>query len=112
MLPMPCVSGREGRAPRRHVQRRKASQRPQAMRLLGLSFVRFGLVGISNTVVGFVVIYLCLRVLSFGDLAANATGYAVGFLWSFGLNRAWTFRHRGAPVRSMPRFALVCAAAY
>jgi putative flippase GtrA len=82
------------------------------MRLLGLSFVRFGLVGLSNTAVGFMVIYLCLRVLSFGDFAANATGYVAGFLWSFALNRVWTFRHRGPRVRSMARFAVVCVVAY
>ncbi len=82
------------------------------MRLLDLSFIRFVLVGISNTAVGFGVIFLCLRVLSLGDVASNAIGYFIGFVWSFALNRMWTFRHRGAAARSFARFAAVCAVAY
>ena len=46
------------------------------------------------------------------DLAANLTGYAVGFCCSYGLNRLWTFADRGAVSRSLWRFALVCAVAY
>jgi len=76
------------------------------------TMLRFALVGVSNTVVGFAAIWFCLRRLGFGDVAANATGYAVGFVWGFFLNRAWTFGHRGPVYASLPRYALVCLVAY
>lgn len=74
--------------------------------------LRFALVGVSNTVVGFAVIWLALRGFGFSDIAANATGYAVGFVWGFVLNRAWTFSHRGALHASFPRYVVVCLVAY
>lgn len=80
--------------------------------ILKLSFVRFALVGASNTLVGLGVIYFAWRVAGLGDLAANLLGYLIGFCWSYTLNRLWTFNDRGSVRRSFARFALVCAAAY
>jgi putative flippase GtrA len=76
------------------------------------SMLRFLIVGGSNTLVGFAVIILAVRVFGLNDLAANAIGYLVGFLWSFALNRRWTFRHSGEPTAALLRYALVCAVAY
>ena len=73
---------------------------------------RFLLVGLSNTLIGMGVIYFAWRVLGLGDLPANMLGYAIGFVWSYGLNRLWTFQDSGAMGRSFSRFALVCAVAY
>ena len=39
-------------------------------------------------------------------------GYSVGFLWSYAVNRRWTFQHRGPVPQSFTRFALVCGFAY
>jgi putative flippase GtrA len=80
--------------------------------ILKHSFVRFGLVGASNTVIGLSVIYLAWRVFGLGDLAANVLGYLIGICWSFTLNRLWTFNDAGPVRRSFVRFALICAAAY
>lgn len=76
------------------------------------SQMRFVVVGLSNTVIGFGAIWIALRVLRLGDVAANAGGYMVGFLWSFLLNRSWTFGHRGKAGAAIFRYAQVCAAAY
>ncbi len=73
---------------------------------------RFVLVGLSNTLIGMGVIYLAWRGLGLGDLPANMIGYGIGFVWSYGLNRLWTFQDSGAVGRSLARFALVCAVAY
>jgi putative flippase GtrA len=54
--------------------------------------LRFGGVGIFNTVLTFSTIVGMKVVLGASDLAANAAGYAVGLLVSFLLNRQWTFR--------------------
>lgn len=76
------------------------------------TFVKFGLVGAVNTLVGMGVIFIAWHFFGFGDLAANLLGYAVGFFCSYILNRLWTFSDRGEVWRSFWRFALVCAVAY
>jgi putative flippase GtrA len=53
--------------------------------------VRYGLVGIANTVVCLSAIYLGLHVISLPYTAANAIGYALGLTVSFLLNRRFTF---------------------
>jgi len=58
------------------------------------STIRFGLVGMVNTLVGLAVIAVLLR-LGAGDWLANAASYAVGLCVSFTLNRRWTFGVRG-----------------
>lgn len=80
--------------------------------ILQHSFVRFALVGASNTAIGLSVIYIAWRVFGLGDVAANVLGYLVGFCWSYTLNRLWTFKDAGPVGRSFMRFALICAAAY
>jgi len=76
------------------------------------TLVKFILVGISNTLIGIGVIFIAWHFLRWGDLAANLTGYAVGIIWSYTLNRLWTFEHKGSVTRSLGRFLLVCAVAY
>ncbi len=76
------------------------------------SALRFALVGVSNTFIGLAVIYLAWRVLGLPDLAANALGYAIGFLWSFMMNRRWSFQAEGPTGQHFRRFVLVCALAY
>jgi putative flippase GtrA len=73
---------------------------------------RFALVGASNTAVGLGLIWLAWHGLGWPDLPANLLGYGAGFLWSYALNRRWTFQHRGPLARSFGRFALVCGFAY
>jgi putative flippase GtrA len=76
------------------------------------SSVRYLLVGFSNTAVGFAVIWIALRCFGLGNVGANATGYSVAFLWSFALNRKWTFYHKGAVGAALFRYLLATAAAY
>jgi putative flippase GtrA len=80
----------------------------QRMPVLG----RFLSVGALNTVVGLLVIYAAKWFWQFSDLAANATGYAVGLGLSFVLNSRWTFAYRGAQWPALVRFLGVTAAAY
>jgi putative flippase GtrA len=82
------------------------------MRPFAHSPVRYVLVGLSNTAVGFAVIWVALRGFGFGNVAANAAGYSVALLWSFALNRKWTFYHRGAVGSALLRYLLVTLAAY
>jgi len=55
-------------------------------------FVKFGIVGISNTLLTFAVYTLLLKVFGVWYLAAAAIGFCVGAVNGFLLNRRWTFR--------------------
>jgi putative flippase GtrA len=70
---------------------------------LVLQFVKFGVVGVSNTLIFFLVYTLLLKVFGVWYVAASGIGFAVGAVNGFLWNRAWTFRgHVGdalTPVR-------------
>ncbi len=66
-------------------------------------FVKFGVVGVSNTLLAFAVYTLLVKGLDVWYLAASAIGFAFGAVNGYLLNRRWTFReHAGdalTPVR-------------
>jgi putative flippase GtrA len=66
-------------------------------------FVKFGIVGASNTLLSLAVYAVLLKGFGMEYLLASAIGYAVGIVNGFLWNRAWTFRgHVGdalTPVR-------------
>ncbi len=68
-----------------------------------LQFVKFGIVGVSNTLISFAVYTLLLKGFDVWYVAASGIGFAVGAINGFLWNRAWTFRgHVGdalTPVR-------------
>jgi len=68
-----------------------------------VQFVKFGIVGISNTLITFIVYTILLKVFGVWYIAASAIGFIVGATNGFLLNRRWTFAgHRGdalTPVR-------------
>src|SRR3982074_3807198 len=57
-----------------------------------LQFVKFGVVGVSNTLIFFLVYTLLLKVFGVWYVAASGIGFAVGAINGFLSNRAWTFR--------------------
>lgn len=74
-------------------------------------FLRYSLVGVVNTVVGYAVIFL-LMYLGTNPLASNALGYMVGFVLSFVLNRNFTFRSTGGQRIEIIRYLLVFGISY
>jgi putative flippase GtrA len=68
-----------------------------------VQFIKFGIVGVSNTLLTLVVYTVLLKVFGVWYLAASAIGFIVGAINGFLLNRRWTFReHVGdsfTPVR-------------
>src|SRR6476469_5541163 len=57
-----------------------------------VQFIKFGIVGVSNTLLTFLVYTLLLKVFGVWYLAASAIGFGVGATNGFLLNRRWTFR--------------------
>jgi putative flippase GtrA len=74
--------------------------------------LRFGIVGLLNTVLGLAVIFAAKALLGLGDFAANLSGYGLGLMCSFLLNRSWTFRHEGRAYAAFWRFGVAFAVAY
>jgi putative flippase GtrA len=56
-----------------------------------VQFVKFGIVGVSNTLLFFAIYTVLLKVFGVWYLAASAIGFTVGAINGFLLNRRWTF---------------------
>jgi putative flippase GtrA len=72
-----------------------------------IQFVKFGIVGVSNTTLTFVVYTLLLKELAVWYLLASAIGFAVGATNGFLLNRRWTFREHVGDSLTPVRWAIV-----
>ena len=70
---------------------RASAAGPRGARVI-LQFVKFGIVGVSNTLIAFAVYTLLLKVFGVWYLAASAIGFVLGAINGFLLNRRWTFR--------------------
>jgi putative flippase GtrA len=84
---------------------RRVGDRPARILRMPLvkQFMKFGIVGVSNTLISFAVYALLWKVFGVWYVAASGIGFAVGAINGFLWNRAWTFRgHVGdalTPVR-------------
>lgn len=88
----------------RRVEDQPGGQRQTHARVHVLvQFVKFGIVGISNTLLALTVYTVLVEVVGVWYLAASAIGFVVGAVNGFLLNRRWTFAgHKGdalTPVR-------------
>jgi putative flippase GtrA len=72
-----------------------------------VQLVKFGIVGVSNTLLTLVVYTLLLKVFGVWYLAASAVGFAVGATNGFLLNRRWTFRDHVGDALTPVRWAIV-----
>lgn len=83
--------------------RRVGDSTARALRAPLIQFAKFGLVGISNTLLFLLVYTLLFELLGVWYVGASAIGFAVGAVNGFLWNRAWTFKgHVGdalTPVR-------------
>jgi len=58
------------------------------------TFVKFGMVGFTGTIIDFVIYNLCISGLGFLPALAKAISTMVAILNNFTWNNRWTFRHR------------------
>lgn len=57
-----------------------------------IQFVKYALVGVMNTLVTLIVIYVTKSFLGIKPMGANAIGYVCGLINSFIWNKRWVFR--------------------
>lgn len=74
--------------------------------------IKYGVVGISNTIVTAVVIWVMMKCLGLSDVASNVVGYLAGVLNSFIWNKQWTFNSKAGWRKSGLRFGLVFLVCY
>ncbi len=74
--------------------------------------LRFGVVGLVNTVIGLTAIYAVIFFFNANPALANAIGYAIGLAVSFALNRFWTFGDTRSVEKVLPRYLLAAAICY
>ena len=77
-----------------------------------LQLLKYGLVGIANTLSGYAVIFICIAYLNFSAVLGNLTGYIFGLVCSFFLNSSFTFSDTNYSLQKGLRFLLVFIIAY
>jgi len=77
-----------------------------------VQFLKFGIVGISNTLLTAVTIWLLLRVFHSSNYLANIVGYVVGLVNSFIWNRRWTFENHAQIGATIFKFIVTFAVSY
>lgn len=73
-------------------------------------FVKFGIVGLSGTLVNFVTYHALLH-FAFDTRIAYAVGFILGGVNNYWWNRHWTFRSKGHAGRELAQFITVSAVA-
>lgn len=75
--------------------------------------VKYGVVGLSNTLITMVVIWLMMKLLGCQEGLSNLTGYVAGLLNSFIWNKQWTFKGSSTGwKKGAIRFAVVFGICY
>ena len=70
-------------------------------------FVKFGIVGVSNTLLSFAVYTLLLKGFGVWYVAASGIGFSVGAVNGFLLNRRWTFKEHVGDALTPVRWGIV-----
>lgn len=91
------------------------SNKLKSSMILNKSFIqllKFGIVGVSNTLLTAITIWILLRVLHFNDYSSNIVGYIVGLVNSFIWNRKWTFANTAKVKDTIFKFIITFAISY
>ncbi|SEF40440.1 MULTISPECIES: GtrA family protein [Parabacteroides] len=75
--------------------------------------IKYGIVGISNTLITMVVIWVMMKLFGCREGLSNITGYIAGILNSFVWNKQWTFKSSSSGWgKSAYRFAVAFVICY
>ena len=77
-----------------------------------IQFIKFGIVGISNTLLTAGVIWILLKVFHCSDYISNLIGYIIGLINSFIWNRSWTFETKTRLSVTVFKFIVTFAISY
>ncbi|MDR3269647.1 MAG: GtrA family protein [Tannerella sp.] len=74
--------------------------------------IKYGVVGIGNTLLSLIIIWIMTKPGGCPETISNLTGYTVGLINSYLWNKKWTFRSEGNWTGSAIRFFGVFAVCY
>ena len=77
-----------------------------------IQLIKFGLVGVVNTLLTAGTIWILLKVFHFSDYFSNILGYTIGLTNSFIWNRRWTFESTLNIKDTLLRFIITFAICY
>ena len=69
-------------------------------------FTRYALVGVANTLLTLIVIFVCKGLFHLNPWVSNAAGYVAGFINSFILNKTWVFKSDSKVMHEVVKFCL------
>lgn len=69
-----------------------------------VQLLKYAVVGVINTAVTFIAIYVCKALIGLDPYVSNAIGYALGIINSFLWNRSWVFASGGRIAREATLF--------
>ena len=72
--------------------------------------IKFGIVGVANTIIGYGT-YLILITFGVNVQLAMVGNWVIGSIFSFFLNKYWTFGQKNSDFASVIRFIIVCTVA-
>ena len=81
-------------------------------KLLNGSFIRFGIVGVMNTLIGTGTMFLAYNLLGVGYWGSSALNYIVGSIFSYFANKYFTFRNKGKTKWEIFRFVANISVCY
>ena len=77
-----------------------------------IQLLKFGIVGVANTLLTALTIWLLLKVLHYTDYLSNIIGYCIGLINSFIWNRKWTFENNRNVKETVFKFIVTFAISY
>jgi putative flippase GtrA len=75
-------------------------------------FSKYILVGLLNTLIGYLIIFSFMYILKMPPEISNFFGYAFGLILSYSLNRYFTFNSNQLKRKEFPRFLIIFCIAY
>jgi putative flippase GtrA len=73
---------------------------------------RYSVVGLSNTLLTLLIIWIMMKVFRCSDVLSNVIGYVMGVVNSFVWNKQWTFKSSDKWLDSAIRFGIVFGVCY
>ena len=77
-----------------------------------ITFWKFILVGVANTLVGTGIMFVFYNVLHFNYWISSASNYVFGSILSYFLNRIFTFKNKENTASTLPRFIISISLCY
>ena len=77
-----------------------------------ISSIRYLIVGLLNTIIMLTIIYTVKWTVNLADVYANMLGCSVGLVFSFIVNKNWTFNYKGGMQLIYIKFLSIFAIAY